>query len=303
MKTTNKQFISYGNIGLVQLRAEPESTFSFRPGGPELRSGGLKIIEAAKEGVVGKLIAENNTEHHLLLIDGDMLAGAKQNRILNRSILLAPGSKTVIDVSCIERLRWRYVSDDFKNPDSTADHDLRSAKAASASYSFGQEEGSPMETQQRVWVHIHNEMKLMNIADSTENYIELTRYSKASKTNEIPFPEFRQEPGCNGLAVISEGKVRCIDIFGTEEVYGYYFPLLRDAAFSKALNTDRDDIVDIQEAFFRAVDALDAVGDAGRRVDEKYIGSGMMKIAEPDGLIGFELTMDGQPVHMAVFGR
>lgn len=268
-----------------------------------MRSGGLKITEAAKEGVVGNLIAENNTDNHLLLIDGDMLAGAKQNRIVNRSILLAPASRTLIDVSCIERLRWRDVSGDFKNPDSAADHDLRRAKASSASFRISREGDSAMETQQRVWAHIYDEMKFMNIADSTENYLEVARYSKAAKANVIPFPEFRHEPGCNGLAVISDGKVRCIDIFGTEEVYGYYFPLLRDAAFSKALNADRGGSVDIHEAFFRVIEAFDAIGDVGRRVDDKYSGVGMMSITEPEGLIGLELKMDGQPVHMAIFGR
>ncbi len=78
---------------------------------------------------MGKLLALNNTPAHLLLTDADVLVGAKQNRVVNKSMLLAPLSKTVIDVSCIERLRWNYTSANFSSPGSMADPDLRKEKA------------------------------------------------------------------------------------------------------------------------------------------------------------------------------
>ena len=90
MKTTTKQLTTFGNLGLVQLRVEPETSFLFQPGGREMRKGTLIISESTGEGIVGKLIALNNSEFYLLLTDADILIGAKQNRILNESILLAP---------------------------------------------------------------------------------------------------------------------------------------------------------------------------------------------------------------------
>ncbi len=87
MKTTAKKLTTYGNLGLVQVRVEKETNFLFRPAGPEIKTGGLIISESTGEGVVGKLLALNNTAAHLLLTDADVLVGAKQNRVLNKSML------------------------------------------------------------------------------------------------------------------------------------------------------------------------------------------------------------------------
>jgi hypothetical protein len=37
--------------------------------------------------------------------------------------------------------------------------------------------------------------------------------------------------------------------------------------------------------------------------EETHLGSGSLSIAENDSLVGFELTMQGQMIHSAVFAR
>ncbi len=71
----------------------------------------------------------------MLLIDSEELQGAKQNRILNTSVLLPPKSKTRILVSCVEEGRWSHVSPTFKTGN-YAPSSLRQRKSQDVQYSL-----------------------------------------------------------------------------------------------------------------------------------------------------------------------
>ena len=299
MKTSAKHFTAYQNIALVQLRAEPETAFPFMPGAPEIQNGGLVITEANEGGVVGKLFAVNATDSFLLLTDADVLIGAKQNRVINKSMLLAPNSKTLIDVSCIERLRWNYTSKNFSSPDSSADHDLRKAKAASMSSMKNEAREMRSNTQGMVWSHINSRMSEENFSERTESYHEYAKYH--FNRERAKFPECNPAGGCNGMAVVADGKVQCIDIFGNEEVFRYYFPLVRDSAFRTARGEKEAKTADMYESYFKALDTLDSLEAAERKEDTQYAGAGLFSLAEMEHLISFELTMEGQMIHQAVF--
>ena len=57
------------------------------------------------------------------------LVGAKQNRIVNTTILIQPKSTTVIPVSCVEQGRWSYDSPHFFSQKRMMSPGLRAMKA------------------------------------------------------------------------------------------------------------------------------------------------------------------------------
>ena len=65
-------------------------------------------------GTVPTLLAESTADVSVLILDGEQLIGAKQNRITNRTIILAAHSKTEIPVTCMEQGRWRFDAREFK---------------------------------------------------------------------------------------------------------------------------------------------------------------------------------------------
>jgi ARG and Rhodanese-Phosphatase-superfamily-associated Protein domain len=90
---------------------------------------GFRITEVDAAGAVPELLAFNPLDTAVLLYDGEELLGAKQNRILNVTVLAAARSETRIPVSCVEQGRWHARSASFGAARHAAYPDLRRRKA------------------------------------------------------------------------------------------------------------------------------------------------------------------------------
>ena len=90
---------------------------------------GFRISEVDEAGSVPQLLVENPLDTKVLLYDGEELVGAKQNRILNLTVLVEAHSKTLVPVSCVEQGRWNRRSDHFAPAPTTAYPELRRRKA------------------------------------------------------------------------------------------------------------------------------------------------------------------------------
>ena len=73
----------------------------------------MQISEIGEAGSVPELTLTSTADRPVLLLDGEELIGAKQNRILNTSVLVAAGATLTLPVSCVEHGRWRYARRDF----------------------------------------------------------------------------------------------------------------------------------------------------------------------------------------------
>ena len=80
-----------------------------------LEEGALLISEVSHAGSVPELKAMNRGSSPVLILDGEELAGAKQNRVLNTTILIKVYSEIVIPVSCTEQGRWTHQSEHFSD--------------------------------------------------------------------------------------------------------------------------------------------------------------------------------------------
>ena len=66
----------------------------------------VTVEEVSESGSVPNLLVENKGDIRILFIEGEELVGAKQNRVLNTSVLIAAKSRVKIPVSCVEAGRW-----------------------------------------------------------------------------------------------------------------------------------------------------------------------------------------------------
>src|SRR3989454_6869721 len=98
--------LSHGALTVIPLLAPKE----VEPDWLTLAEAGaaVTITEVSADGEVPTLSLVNDTDRPVLLLDGEELIGAKQNRILNTTVLVAAHAALRIPLSCVEPGRWSY---------------------------------------------------------------------------------------------------------------------------------------------------------------------------------------------------
>jgi len=292
IKIVSKHLQQTGNLGFVQFATLEGEGLAFLPAGPALDEGKLLLKEVVRQGVVGTILAINNTPDFLLLTDMDILKGARQNRVVNLSVLLAPLSKTQIDVSCIERGRWSYNSPSFKMSPESLDHTLRFRKAhAARETAAGREPRQAM--QHKLWSAIYTRVTPDETGNITEDY-ESYLVEQRKRKNELM--DIKPQPGCNGLAMFRDNNILSVDLFGNSESYRYYFSKLIASCIG-LLEEGKGELTEA-EAFFKLDDLFDrlVLGEA----EKQNKGAGTHKMTVNENIPGFELSYVNQLVHMAL---
>ena len=126
----------------------------------------VRITEVNDKGIVPELRFESRADKPVLLVDGEELIGAKQNRVLNLTILVPVAADLVIPVSCVEAGRWSYASRGFKSSEHTQFAQGRSSKMASVTASLGLR-GTHQSNQAEVWSEIDNKFFRLGASSTT----------------------------------------------------------------------------------------------------------------------------------------
>ena len=99
--------IRHEALTVFPLFSEAISEVQYRLSDVALADESLLVEEVSEGGSVPELLVENKGDERVLFLEGEELVGAKQNRILNTSVLVAAHTKIKIPVSCVEQGRWR----------------------------------------------------------------------------------------------------------------------------------------------------------------------------------------------------
>ncbi|MCS6923958.1 MAG: hypothetical protein NZM10_06215, partial [Fimbriimonadales bacterium] len=99
---------TYENLSIAPLLTDEIAEPHYLLMQDALTQGLLVLEEIGEAGSVNTIKATNKATMPVLLPDSEELVGAKQNRVLNVSILLAPMTTTLIPVTCVEQYRWGF---------------------------------------------------------------------------------------------------------------------------------------------------------------------------------------------------
>jgi len=113
----------------------------------------VEISEISQGGSVPFLKVTNRGDKPVLMVDGEELIGAKQNRVLNTTVIIPPMAEIIIPVSCTEHGRWHYKSKHFQESGEMLSAGMKSSKLESVTRNV-KESNSFRSDQSRVWDEI-----------------------------------------------------------------------------------------------------------------------------------------------------
>jgi hypothetical protein len=278
-------------LSVFPLFAEPTGDIDYRLSGEALADQSVLVEEVSEGGSVPNLLVENKGDVRVLFLEGEELVGAKQNRILNTSVLIAAHTKIKIPVSCVEQGRWGYKSRYFGSSGSHSPSKLRRTLKASVSQAVRENRGHTSD-QGAVWQEVASLHASHGVASGT------AAMSDAFDTHQDRIASFKEKlkyvEGAVGVAAAIGGKVVAVDLFDKPSTCQKVWDRLLSGVVFDALEAGTTD----QSASVADVEQL--VGAAGDLPWQQAtaVGEGEEYRAESQqGDHASALTFEGAVVH------
>jgi hypothetical protein len=311
----------FGRLTMVPLMAPGEAAAANEPDyltlPDALAREQARVTEVSEQGQVPELAFENLArDRDVLLLDGEELVGAKQNRILNLTILVAAGARVKIPVSCVEQGRWSRMSEAFRTSDRALFADARAAKMRQVNHSL-RTRGSRQADQGDVWRRVAEKAEALNVESRTGamNDVfesrdgELQQYARA-------FHALPRQVGA--VFIVDEGgglrpgapPLAGLELFDAAPTFARTLPklvgtfaleaLVRGGGIAVAPASAGDET---RQAAYAGHLAAQLVADVARAVPDRFkaLGEGEdLRITRPD-LVGGGLVARGRLVHLAAY--
>ena len=251
---------------------------------------GFRVTEVDAAGRVPELRASNPLEASVLLYDGEELVGAKQNRILNVTVLVAAQSETRIPVSCVEEGRWQARSAAFAPARHSAYPELRRRKAERLS-------ADPLAlgvAQSAVWDEVRAKSSRLDVDSPTGAQADVFR----AREDELAALRraFPLAPGQSGALLALGGDRLCLDYVSRPNAFARLYPKLLEGYLLDAIER-----LDGKRAAVPDLEGFLAAAVAGARSRRPSAGLGDDVRLRGEGVVGSGLDLDGELIQLCAF--
>ena len=288
-------FQKHKRLSVVQLLTAQQNMVDYISGPKAIQEDLIQVKEVSESGNVNNLFVFNLSSKYVFFMDGDILMGAKQNRVLNTSVLLAPNSKITLPVSCVEQGRWSRVSAKFMNSDYITPVKLRAGKSrkvsenlrANSEFDAGQGE---------VWKNVEDYQVAFSVNSPTMSLSDV--YDKEKDNFESFAKHFIINEDANGLAIFSDKQLLNVDVFNRTDIYQEYFPkILRSTAMEISMMKDKINDITEAEALYKTQETFDLL-EKIEHTNHKAVAAGEESRFDAEELTGFELYFRNQLIHL-----
>ena len=257
-----------------------------------LGAGDAVITEVSEGGSVPELQIVNKGDAQIIVLDGEELHGAKQNRVLSVSILIDAHTTQIVPVSCTEQGRWSYASRQFAESEVLAERRVRYSMRDSSHAAM--RSGAPVHADQgAVWGQVE-ELHARNFTYSPTRAMR-DAYDARKHDLDRLLAAFPLVDGQNGVLVLHGSRVVGCDFVSRAPQYAQlHDKLLRSYAFEALVRGGEPGERTQAEAFFERITALQ-----GERF--KSPGLGWDVRFQGNGVLGSALEYRGHVAHAAFF--
>lgn len=282
---------------LVDARLAPHDPF-YLTLDTALAAGQTDVTEVSDQGSVPELRVVNRAPQPVFILDGEELVGAKQNRVVNLSILVPANATLTIPVSCVEAGRWRARSCGFTAAPRTQYAAGRAKRVMQVSASL-RKSGRRESDQAEVWADIADKSSRLDARSATGAMEEI--FSRHAAFTDDVVQAFRPCERQRGALFLIGGRVAAMDLFDCASTLRRLLPkLVRSVAIDALDSPTASSPVALPLRTRIAEHFLALVSDCSQQVRDA-VGEGQDIRLEAHHLAGAALAVDGDVVHLAAF--
>ena len=256
-----------------------------------------KISEISEEGSVPELKFTNHGSLPILIVEGSELIGAKQNRVLNTSVL-APGNQTIIiPVSCCERSRWSFHSSrDFSFQDRSMYSSSRFQKVASVNERWANT-GYAESDQQKVWASVSGKNQRFRVDSDTESMGDFYDAYKSQMDEYVKV--YKPETNDLGICAAIGNQIALIELFDCNKTFAENLPMIIRSLAADAIEINQHQSVPAKE---------DAEAFLQKLLNSKFTVMGQIGMAQQVKIANMEhegqgLIYDSSFIHCFQFNK
>lgn len=231
-----------------------------------------------------------------MLVDGEELVGAKQNRVLNLTILAPAKHTTIIPVSCVEAGRWRMERSDLQVTDHFM-YSLGRGERVTQVTAAMRSNGTRKSDQGAVWRNIAAKATRLKASSPTGAMSAI--YERHANSVEEFARSFTWQEGQCGVGFAIGGRILGLEIFDHPEVMRRFFQKLVRSYALDALDAPAAN----ETASVEAVCALVTQIGAAQSFSERALGLGKDVRFNGSEISGAALWAQERYVHICTFAK
>lgn len=235
----NGYSVQYKKMKLYFIKAKPSLSKEFKDMGKyttledAIKQSKVMVKEISSSGTVNTLHFTNSSKDTILVCMGDVVKGGKQDRVIEKDTLIAPGKAMKISVYCVESGRWSASrgNNTFNSYHSNISNNVRKAIVKE-------------KNQGKVWEKVAELNTANNTNTSTGTYTAMTQSAsynaQVKEYKDALIKAIKADSTIVGLVAVTGNRIIGCDIYGTPHLFRSNMSNLLNSYISETLYDGKD---------------------------------------------------------------